>query len=389
MHYKLNNDRKMKILYIIPSLRKGGAERLVLDMVSELKRRDGIEVELICFRDENAYQKEYPDIQPKIIKAWVRSSIFHQWKFHITELQNFIENFKPDIIHTHLFEAEFVSRSVNYKQACWFSHGHDNMFQFRNFDLHTLTNKSLFTNYYEKTYLFKRYRLNGGNHFIAISKDTQVYYQKTAKDFIVTFLPNAINYTKFSIAKSRQNAQQNKIYLINIGSYSDKKNQKFLIEIAKILVLQCVDFELNLLGNGQNYEAVTQQIKDYKLEKYVFQRGNVEGVENYLAQSDIYLHSAYYEPFGLVLLEAMAAGLPVITLDGKGNRDIIEQGKNGYMIYRQDAELFANKIIDLWKDKQKYQEMSAYAQEYAKQFDIKLYVDRLVELYKRKSFMCI
>ena len=61
----------------------------------------------------------------------------------------------------------------------------------------------------------------------------------------------------------------------------------------------------------------------------------------------------------------MAAGLPVITLDGKGNRDIIEQGKNGYMIYEQDAELFAQTIIDLWNDKEKYQQMSKYAQQFA------------------------
>jgi len=78
----------------------------------------------------------------------------------------------------------------------------------------------------------------------------------------------------------------------------------------------------------------------------------------------------------------MAAGLPVVTLDGKGNRDIIEQGKNGFMIYKQSAELFADKIIELIKNKELYQSMSAYAVEFAKKYDIKEYVDKLIDLYK-------
>jgi glycosyltransferase involved in cell wall biosynthesis len=52
------------------------------------------------------------------------------------------------------------------------------------------------------------------------------------------------------------------------------------------------------------------------------------------------------------------------------------------MIYEQNAELFADKIIEVWNDKQKYVEMSKYAQEYAKQYDIKPYVEKLLKLYQ-------
>ncbi|MDB4091086.1 glycosyltransferase family 4 protein, partial [Crocinitomicaceae bacterium] len=93
-------------------------------------------------------------------------------------------------------------------------------------------------------------------------------------------------------------------------------------------------------------------------------------------------HSATYEPLGLVLLEAMAAGLPIITLDGKGNRDLMEQGKNGYMIHQQDPKEFAQKIISLVENKGKYAEISNYCKEYVKQYDIKEYVNKLLALYK-------
>jgi glycosyltransferase involved in cell wall biosynthesis len=52
------------------------------------------------------------------------------------------------------------------------------------------------------------------------------------------------------------------------------------------------------------------------------------------------------------------------------------------MIYEQNSELFAQTIIDLWNDKQKYREMSAYAQEFAKQYYIKEYVEKLLVLYQ-------
>ena len=77
----------------------------------------------------------------------------------------------------------------------------------------------------------------------------------------------------------------------------------------------------------------------------------------------------------------MASGLPVITLDGKGNRDLIEEGKNGHMIHQQDSIKFAEKIIELSKDKKKYFEMSTFCKEYAKQYDIKEYVNKLLLLY--------
>ena len=84
------------------------------------------------------------------------------------------------------------------------------------------------------------------------------------------------------------------------------------------------------------------------VKNYINFHGNVKNVKEHLSESNIYLHTATYEPFGLVILEAMAAGLPVITLNGKGNKDFIEQGVNGFIHANQDVELFANNIIELF-----------------------------------------
>ncbi len=368
----------MKILHIIPSLITGGAERLALDICVELNKRDDALVKLIILNNINTF-KEYSFVT--YIPASISLSILKKNSSHIEKLQESIDAFKPDIIHSHLFEAEIISRSCYYPKAKWFSHFHDNIPQLRNFGLSTLLNKVSFTTYYEKRYLLNRYKKNGSTQFIAISNDTKSYATKVLpKKYTAHYLKNAIDFNKFNNTNSFKHTK--KLKLINIGSFQAKKNQQFLIDIIYLLKKKNIDFQLTLLGEGKFKLAVEKKIIKLSLEKEVSLMGNVTNVQDFLSEADIYLHSAYYEPFGLVLLEAMAAGLPVITLDGKGNRDIIEEGKNGYMIYEQDAEKFAARIIQLWNDKQKMLEISSYAQQYAKKYDIVNYVDKLLGLYQ-------
>ena len=369
----------MRILHIIPRLRKGGAEWLCLDICNQLQKREGVRARLITFSDDNAYPTLTQNLDWQVIFASVKLSVTNKNVLNVALLQKAIEDFAPDVIHTHLFEAEIVSRSCYYPKAKWFSHCHDNMRQFRNFGIKTLFNKELLTNYYEKRYLLSRYKANGGTSFVAISHDAETYFSQT-QPYNITLLPNAIDYEKFKNRESRD--EHTKLKLINVGSFTTNKNQKFLVEVAKVLRNRNVDFEIDLLGAGECYEDVSRVVSENNMTSQVILHGNVDAVENYLRESDIYVHSSFSEALGLTLIEAMAAGLPVVTLDGRGNRDLIVQGKNGYMVYEQDTEQFADRILEIWNNKQKYCEMSAFAQEFAKQYDIKPYVDKLLTLYK-------
>ncbi len=367
-------------MYIIPNLLKGGAERMVIDLVRELASRPGFEVKLVILHNDIAYQTA--DIAPYIhhIPATINISIWKKNSYNIEALQKFVEEFKPDIIHSQLFEAEIVSRSIYYPKAKWFTLCQDNMYQFENFSMNAISNKRKLTSFYEKNYLFKNYKKNGGTHFIVISKDTKQYYEKNAALYPATLMYNTINYDRFFKPKEIGNASP-VLKLINTGSFVDKKNQQFLIDVAEVLAQRKINFELHLLGDGVNRKRLEKQADILITERKIFFHGNVHDVESYLWQCDIYLHSATYEPFGLVLVEAMAAGLPVVALDGKGNRDLIEEGKNGYMFFEQHPEKFADRILEIWHDKEKLKSLSGYAQTYAKQYDVKTYMDNLIRLY--------
>ena len=375
-------NNKIKVLHIIPSLRKGGAERLVLDICNELIKRQNIEVKLIILNPENDYLYLSNKIDIININSFVSLSLKEKDNFNIDELDLIINKFKPNIIHSHLFQSEIISRYRLYPNIVYITHLHSNMKSFNKFSILDLFNKRKFTNYYEKKWVIKKY-LQCNNHFISISKDTEVFFKKTLPKSLsnnIKLMFNAIDFNRFYNGTERKKNRE-KVRLINVGSLVDKKNQIFLVDIVDELLKRGINTELIILGSGPNKEKILNKVTSLNLSENIKLLGNVEDVENYLNKSDIYLHSATYEPFGLVLLEAMASGLPCITLDGKGNRDIIIDGINGYMIYKQEIDVFCDKIQNLVNNEELYIKMSNNAIEFARDFDIKIYIDKLVDYY--------
>jgi glycosyltransferase involved in cell wall biosynthesis len=372
----------LRIVHIIPSLRKGGAERLVLDITRQFLYQKNIEMKLVIFRNEIEYYVEDILKNIQVIPSSISLSLRKNPIIQILELQKFVIEFKPDIIHSHLFEAELISRAVTYPSAKWLSHCHDNMIQMRQFSLSTLFKKSYMTNYYEKWYLFKRYKINQGTQFIAISNHTSDYFKKVQALYEVTLLHNAINVDRIKRPSELTKSNSEEIRIVNIGSFVKKKNQAFLLDIILALNKKGIRTKTYFLGDGPTRNEVEEKAKALGVSDQCFFEGNVNKVEQYLWNSDIYLHTATYEPLGLVLLEAMAAGLPVVTLDGGGNRDLIRDGENGYILYYENQNLFVAKILNLWKNQEEYERISKNAEEFAKEYDIKNYCEKLMMIYK-------
>lgn len=371
----------MKILFLITDLNKGGAERYLIDLCSELEKHEDIEFIIGSLYNGNQYDEYTRNFKIEYLE-YSTFSFFK--KNECVKYKELLETFKPDVVHTHRFLGEFLSSYYLDKNIKYICHGHDNMEQLDNFKLSWLFDRRKILNALEKSYLIKKKYSKVPTWILANSKDTYEYYKRVMPNSVkknILLMPCGFNYSRFYYKRDFSNIDSTKIRLINVSSFADKKNQIFIVEIAKELRKRNVDFEIKLVGIGQNYSKVERAIADNNLGDFVKMCGLQMNVEILYRESDIYLHSAYYEPFGLVLLEAMSSGLPVVTLDGRGNRDIIVQGKNGYMIYEQDVNQFADRILEIWNNRQKHMEMSAFAQDFARQYDMKNYVDKLIDLY--------
>jgi glycosyltransferase involved in cell wall biosynthesis len=368
----------MKIIQIIPNLKKGGAERLVLDICKKLMQQKNIVVKLIVFSCQNEYSFLMPGIDVEVIPSAVKLSITRKNIAKVNELQHYINDFQPDIIHSHLFETEMVLAHITLpKNTKRIVHLHDKMSQFRRFNVKSIFYKLYFTNFFEKRIVLKNYPKN--TTAICISKDVFLYAKQNLPSFITKKLfYNAIDTERFY--PKENHLKKNEICII--GSLVDKKGQDLAIETASKLKARSILFHLNVIGDGINKIALQNQINRLKLNNNVELLGNVDFIEKFLQKSKVYLHTAKHEPFGLVLIEAMACGLPVVCTDGKGNRDLIQEGENGFMVWKRDPEMLADKIELLLKNEALRIEMGKKAFTFAQDFGMKKYVDSLINLYK-------
>jgi glycosyltransferase involved in cell wall biosynthesis len=382
----------MKVLLIARTLAfGGGAEKLVFETYSLLKEKLGSDnVMLVVFEPSSIFDLENIDFYEKSLsndsnfivcdQVFIQLRIFKKNVISNHQLAEIVNDFKPTIIHSHLFIAELYSRTINYPQAKWLSHFHDNMPQFSSFKLRTIFNKRLFSNFYEKLILYRFYKINGGTLFVAVSKHTFTFVKDNTFKYPLVLLENAIDLSKFK-APVRTNIET--INIINIGSFTKKKNQIFFMDIAKELMKHTTNFKISLLGDGPLRTEVEDAIERSNLKEFIEVIGIVPNVADYLKRSNIYVHTATYEPMGLVLVEAMASSLPIVSLNGQGNSHMIENGKNGFMIQEQNPSLFTSSILKVFSSREIYDGLSKTAFSYSKKYDINPYIDKLLAIYAK------
>src|SRR4051812_45741931 len=113
---------ELKIMHIIPDLAKGGAERLTLDICRELSSRKGVEVLLMTLDEKNEYKFLSEGLQINYCTSYVRPSLSGKSQTDLEQYKKIVAEFKPDIIHSHLFAAEFFSRELLFENVQYFTH---------------------------------------------------------------------------------------------------------------------------------------------------------------------------------------------------------------------------------------------------------------------------
>jgi glycosyltransferase involved in cell wall biosynthesis len=376
--------RPLRVLYLIPDLGKGGAERFLIDLATVLRRRDDVDFVIGTLYERNLYGPLTHGLPVEQLHFQTFSLRGPNSCPGYTAL---LQRFRPDVVHTHLFLAEFLSSYSVSPDIAYICHGHDNMAQLRPPSYRVLPNRVALTNLAERRHLIRHKYNKVPTAFVANSNHTFAYYRRVLPRHMrkeVFFIPVGFDYHRFFNAATAPPADRERVRLINVGNFQDKKNQIFIVAIAAELQRRGFDFEFNLLGDGINRARVEAAVRAAGLGDRVFCRGNVDEVEEWMRTSHIYVHTATYEPFGLVLLEAMAAGLPCVTLDGMGNRDLIEEGQNGYLLERADAPAFVDRIVELATNRDEYRATSAYAQAFARRYDIADAANRLVDFYRTR-----
>lgn len=152
--------------------------------------------------------------------------------------------------------------------------------------------------------------------------------------------------------------------IISVGRLSPEKGFDRLLLIWEKFIVNNKSYVLKIVGDGQEKEKLTQLAQSLNISDSLIFTGflsNDETVKE-IRKSEIYAMTSVHEAFGLVLLEAITQGTPIIAYDVRvGPRSIIKDGYNGFLVKENDIETFVEKLEFLLKESDVYNIMSKNA----------------------------
>lgn len=139
--------------------------------------------------------------------------------------------------------------------------------------------------------------------------------------------------------------------IIGLGRLVHQKGFDILIDAFQQIADQAPEWELSILGDGPEFPKLTSQIQQSGLQKRIRLVGRVSSPRSILPHAGLFVMPSRYEAFGIVLIEAMDAGLPLISFNCPSSpKHIIENGKTGMLVDQIDAESLAKSMLNLLKD---------------------------------------
>ncbi|MDW3095871.1 MAG: glycosyltransferase [Gammaproteobacteria bacterium] len=205
----------------------------------------------------------------------------------------------------------------------------------------------------------------------------------------IKIIPTGIKSKKFEYGdgnkfKTSFNIPNNKPTLLNVSRVAFEKNIGLLLEVLKKVKQHFPEIMLIIAGEGPAKNAYMQQAKSLGLEDNTVFVGYLDRDSELIDcyhSADIFVFSSTTETQGLVLLESMAAGTPVISVAAMGTKDILVDCP-GAIITTGEIDDFCGKIVSLLENKQAYEKINLAAVNYAKQWDSRTLADKMLRFYQ-------
>lgn len=218
---------------------------------------------------------------------------------------------------------------------------------------------------------------------LASSKILRKYQDRT------TIIPNGINARDFEISQSQDeckttlNLPLDKKIILFFGSLTPRKGPQILLSAMKSVLRRHPDAYLVLSGNGSLKENLIATATKNSLKDSVIFTGYVpENLKpSYYRAADIFVLPSFSEAFPLTLLEAGAAGLPIIATDVGGVSDILHDGINGVITKTGDPEDLADKIVSLLDDDELREKLGKKGQMLAEQYSWEKVAEETEKVY--------
>ncbi len=186
------------------------------------------------------------------------------------------------------------------------------------------------------------------------------YISESMVQVIPTGIDKAVH--NFSPEDARRELQRkyrlpdDSLIAVTSGRFIPQKGHIYLVEAAGRIVQRFRNVRFLLLGNGSLESSLRQRITEAGLSEHFVFAGLLDNFELELAGSDIMLHPSVEEPFGIVLLEGMRAGLPIIATRVGGIPEVVDEGTTALLVEPRQPDALAAAAIELLADRERLED---------------------------------
>ena len=196
----------------------------------------------------------------------------------------------------------------------------------------------------------------------------------------ITVIPNA--YPFYPEVKSDCKAKK----IISVGRLEEQKGYDKLIDAWEIVTQKHKDWTISIYGEGSLHGFLNDKIKEKNLTGSFEIKAPVKNIIDKYHESSFLVLSSVFEGFGMVLVEAMACGIPVISFDcPDGPSDIIKEGEDGFLVELGNVPKLAERISYLIENEEERIAMGKKATENIKRYSPEIIMDKWVTLFTKNK----
>jgi glycosyltransferase involved in cell wall biosynthesis len=361
--------KKIKVVHIVPMLCPGGAERVAVHILRGLNRQR-YEPAVISFTGRLGCELDYllEDAGIEVRYLGKRPGFDCRMYFRLPAVLN---ELRPDIVHTHLHVFRYALPFLLLRRKASLLH-----------TVHNLAEREI----EPLLRWLQRYALKNGVVPVAVAEEVADSLGRLYGIQRCRVISNGIPTERYASPqiprkewRAREGFGENDVLFVCVARFAPQKNHALLVKAFALGPALNRSAHLVLVGAGDLQDQLEEQVKNLGLARQVHFLGLRSDIPEVLGAMDVFVLSSDYEGNPLSVMEAMAAGLPIVSTAAGGVPDLLESGKEGYQVQPGDVLGLSNSMTFLLRNREARQSFGmAAARRARKTYD----VSRMVQAYE-------
>lgn len=353
----------MNIVHVITTINRGGAENQLIQMLEEQKKK-GLKINIFYLKGDSYWRDYLKNLGIKVNGPFFEDSNY----LNIFKYKRFIREFvsiTDPIIHLHmppsLFVTFIVSFFIKYKKIIYTSH-----------------NDEPFMKYVIFEKLFARLLLSRVGFIVCISSSVKDFLKKrydisSHKLEVIKYGFNKSIYNNTLLKEiDKKIYRDSKIYIGTVARLEEQKRIDLLLKSFALVREENINIELVIIGKGSKKNNLVKLAKDLKINSFINWINYSDNILGHMKFWSAFCLTSAYEGFGLVLLEAIYAKLPIVAMNVSSIKEIV--GNCGEVSKFGNYNKFSMNILKVIKNKRDYISKN-YLEEFSIESNFKKYLD--------------